>query len=211
MSEPCYKPYKVWDPLLRALHWWNAVTLLTQISLGTFIALLPEKIPHEFEESLITTHALVGYLFGAGLFTRVIWLFIGPPAARWKDMLPVTKKQRKTFLDTIKFYAGFLKGKAPLYKAHNPVAGIIYALFFIIASVQVVTGALTFNLADELREKSVFLEFHEVFYLLIVFYIIAHVFAVAVHEIVERHGLISAMFHGNKGFTEEEWESLKED
>ncbi|MBI5559910.1 MAG: cytochrome b/b6 domain-containing protein [Deltaproteobacteria bacterium] len=211
MVEPCYRPHKVWDPLLRALHWWNAAAVLILITLGTTIMVLGEELPHAVEDELITVHAAFGFLFGAGLMVRIIWLFTGPETARWKDLLPVTAKKRKVFWDTVRFYGGFLRGASPLYKAHNPFAGIVYAFFFAVASVQVISGAVTFNLPDKLRDKSVFLEVHETVYFLIIIYVATHVFAVVVHELVEGHGLISSMVNGNKAFTDGEWESLEDD
>ncbi|MBI5599400.1 MAG: cytochrome b/b6 domain-containing protein [Deltaproteobacteria bacterium] len=211
MTEPVYRMHRVWDPLLRALHWWNALTVLALVTLGTAIMFLGEDLPHAMEEGLITLHVLFGYLFAAGLLVRILWLFIGPQSAGWKDLLPITAGRRRTVLDTLKFYAGFLRGTPPLYKAHNPFAGMVYAVFFIIAAVQVGAGVVLVNLPDDLRDKSVSLELHEAGYILIMLYIAAHVFAVVVHELTERHGLISAMVNGDKGFTEEEWERLKDE
>ena len=147
-----YRYHSVWDPLLRGLHWWMVVTLLTQIALGVAIMLFGEELSEAGEETLLTLHTLFGYLFGAGLITRILWLLIGTPTARLGDMLPISKAKRAEFFSTIRYYLSFLKGEAPLYKAHNAFAGVVYAAFFLIASVQVVTGYLL--LGEEAEEHS---------------------------------------------------------
>lgn len=199
----------VWDILLRALHWWNAVTLLVQVTLGAVITSFTKETPETFEETFLTLHTVFGYLFAAGLFTRILWLFVGPPSARWQDLLPVTKGQRRVFWETLRFYAGFFKGAPPLYRGHNPFAGVIYAAFFVAAAVQVALGSALLTMTEKERDGSVFLEIHEFFYFFIILYIFAHVFAIVVHELTERKGLISAMVHGEKSFTEEELEEIE--
>ena len=180
-KDKVYGYHSVWDPLLRGLHWWMVVTLLTQIALGVAIMLFGEELSEAGEETLLTLHTLFGYLFGAGLITRILWLLIGTPTARLGDMLPISKAKRAEFFSTIRYYLGFLKGEAPLYKAHNAFAGVVYAAFFLIASVQVVTGQLL--LGEEAEEhshgavdaashhsESIFEELHEVGFYIIVSY-----------------------------------------
>lgn len=228
-NDNVYRFHPVWDPLLRGLHWWMAVTLLTQVALGVMIMLVGEEISEAGEETLLTLHTLFGYLFGAGLITRILWLFIcttptagGTSTAGLRDMLPISRAKRAEFLSTIRYYLGFLKGDPPLYKAHNAFAGVIYAAFFLIASVQVVTGYLL--LSEEAEEhshdaielashysESILSELHEVGFFLIIGYIVAHLTAVVVHEFVERRGLISSMVNGKKSFTDEEWKKFNDD
>lgn len=208
MANTSYHFYPIWDPLLRALHWWNAVMVALQIVTGSIMLIFGEGIPDDMLKSLANIHGVSGYMFAAGLFARILWLFIGPATASWRDLLPLTSNQRKTITDTLHYYVSFLRGTPPLYKAHNSFAGIIYFLFFIIAVIQVVTGVIVLNMPEDLRENSPLLDWHEFGYALIILYIIAHVFAVFVHEFVERHNLISSMIHGSKTFTEEEWQKL---
>ncbi|MBU2767824.1 cytochrome b/b6 domain-containing protein, partial [Acidithiobacillus ferrivorans] len=42
-------------------------------------------------------------------------------------------------------------------------------------------------------------------------FVIVHVALVIAHEVAGRHGLISAMIHGHKGFTESEHQALLAD
>ncbi len=53
-------------------------------------------------------------------------------------------------------------------------------------------------------------EVHETVFLLILLYIIAHLVAVFIHEIAEKRGIVSAMIHGKKTFTDDERDSILE-
>ena len=208
MSAQPYFFHAVWDHLLRVLHWWNAITLFSQIITGSIILIFGSEIHGGMKDNLVNVHSISGYMFAAGVLTRILWLFIGPPTARWRDLLPLTSSQRKVFMDTLRYYASALRKVPPLYLAHNPFAGIIYSIFFLAACAQVVTGVVMLNLPEELRSKSPLLIWHDAFYYFMIFYVVAHLFAVFIHELVERHGLISAMVHGSKTFKEEEWQRL---
>ena len=208
MSETTYHTRRVWDPVVRILHWWLAITLLVQIALGAiFLAEDLLGISEAGEEGLKWVHATVGYLFGAGLLARILWLFFAPGSGSWRDLLPVRPEQRTGLAATAAFYLKGLRGNPPFYRAHNPLAGLVYAAFFVIAAVQVITGATIFT-TSELGEG--WEEVHEIGFWLIVAYIIAHWVMVAVHEITETRSLVSAMIHGRKLFTTEELEHHSE-
>ena len=291
MSELEYRYYTVWDPLLRGLHWWNALTLLALVALGTAGLFLGDALEEPLYDTLTYTHALLGYLFGAGLLARLLWLFVGPREARLGDLLPIGRSGRNLFFATIRYYFSLLRGTPPIYKAHNTFAGVIYVAFFVVASIQVFSGVTMHNSVDEAGgqeavyspaeielalpeydeeetsrhtqnddnnnghrehdhgdsgskdtmetkgeaeppaaeeqtfqptpavtshgshshdegEETILEELHEFGYWFIMFFVLAHVFAVFVHELVEPRGLISAMVHGRKTFTKEEWREL---
>ena len=200
-----YYLYPVWDPLLRVLHWWNVLTLSFQIISGSIILILGSELNEITKAVLINMHFLNGYMFAGGLFTRLIWLFIGSPTALWKDLLPLTLAQRKIFIGTIRYYISGFKGSPPLYKAHNPFAGVIYIMFFAAAGMMVITGTIMLNLPEDVRREFPLIILHRYGYYFIIFYVISHISAVFIHELVERHNIISSMVHGKKTFTEEEW------
>lgn len=207
-SKTQYYFYDVWDQIIRVLHWWNVLTLSFQVISGSIILIFGSELKEVTKYILVTIHFITGYMFAGGLFTRIIWLFIGPNSASWKDLLPLTLEQRKIFVDTIKYYLNRFRGSPPLYIAHNPFAGVIYAVFFLIAGITVVTGTILLNLPQEIRREFIFITLHKFGYYLIMLYIIAHVSAVFIHELVERHNIISAMVHGKKTFTEDELQIL---
>lgn len=200
----------VWDPVTRYLHWHNAFFMAVQIA--TAVAFMAGG--HGEEDGpgrlLVTAHAASGFLFGAGLAARIIWLFVGPSTARLGDMLPVSPANQRVFGDTVRFYLRGLRGHRPLYLAHNPLAGPAYVLFFIVGAVQVVSGSMVLSMPESLRAEGLPLEVHEAGFFLLLLYIAAHIAAVFIHELTEDHGLVSAMINGRKTFTEDERDLLAE-
>lgn len=211
MNDERFGFLAVWDPVLRFLHWWNAGMMTAMVLTGAVFVIAGHDMKEEAEATLATVHALFGFLLGAGLFARVLWLFMGPPTARWTDMLPLSAGRKKVFRGTIGYYIRGLRGELPLYFGHNALAGAAYLAFFAVACTQIISGALFLGLPEALRGKSLSHEVHELGFLLILLFMAAHLAAVFVHEVRERHGLISAMVHGRKTFTEGERELLSED
>lgn len=205
----CFTP--VWDPVLRFLHWWNVSTMTVQVATGGIFMLAGRGLDKGLPAQLGTIHAIAGFLFGAGLVGRVFWLFVGPKTASWQDLLPLTSSQRRAIAETLRFYLRGFKGNGPLYLAHNAFAGLIYAAFFVVGAVSAASGSVLLALPDKLRGHTISKELHETCFILILGYIAAHLAAVFLHELTERHGLVAAMIHGKKTFTAVERETLDEE
>jgi Ni/Fe-hydrogenase 1 B-type cytochrome subunit len=203
MADTPYYARRVWDPVLRIIHWWVAIAVLLQFALGSVI--LSEEglgLSEGGEEILVTIHAIVGYAFGAGILARLLWLFLAPGSGSWRDVLPISQQQWRGLTATLKYYLGGFRGEPPFYRAHNPLAGLVYAIFFLIAATQAVTGATMFTGGEGIGET--WEEIHEIGFWLIVAFVVAHLVMVAVHEIKERRSIVSAMINGRKLFTEQE-------
>lgn len=210
MDEKTCRFLPAWDPVLRFLHWWNAAAMTAMAATGIVFMVCGPEIPEGTEYALISIHASVGFLFGAGVLARILWLFMGTETARWTDMLPISAHHRKVFVDTVRFYLRGFRGETPLYLAHNSFAGPIYLGFFILAAVQVASGSSMLGLPEEIRSKSMAQEVHATVFLLLLLYIIAHLAAVFIHEIAEKRGIVSAMIHGKKTFTDDERDYILE-
>jgi len=209
MTDTPYHARRVWDPVLRILHWWIAITVLLQIALGSVVlAEEPLGLAESGEEGLVTIHAIVGYVFGAGVLARILWLFLAPGSGSWRDILPVSAAQRRGLATTVAYYLRGFRGEPPFYRAHNPLAGVAYAGFFLIAASQAITGATLFTGGEAITET--WETVHETGYWLIVIFIIAHLAMVAVHEIKDRRSLVSAMINGRKLFTPDELQAHPE-
>jgi Ni/Fe-hydrogenase 1 B-type cytochrome subunit len=209
-EEQQYRPYPVWDTVLRLLHWWNAVTFLAQATTGA--ALLATDPAAAGRGSLVDIHSILGYAFAAGILARILWLFVGPPAASWRDLLPLSPARRRVFRETVRYYLGGFKGEPPLYFAHSPLAGVAYLTFFTVAALQVAAGAALLDVPAADRADSALRVWHRAGFFLLLAFVAAHLAAVAVHERVERHrGLVRAMFGGGKAFTGDEIARLADD
>lgn len=209
MSDTPLYARRVWDPVLRILHWWNALGVLLMIALGSVI--LTEDalgLSEVGEEALVMVHGSVGFALAAGILARILWLFVTPGSASWRDILPLSAKQRATAVATLRYYLKGLRSEPPFYRAHNPLAGLAYATFFVIAAVQVATGAILFSSQGELAEA--WEKVHEVGFFLIAAYVVIHIVMVFVHDAKEHHGLASAMISGRKLFTEREFQEHPE-
>lgn len=208
MSRQSYNLVIAWDPVLRFLHWWNVFFMSVQVTTGAAFMLSGDVLSKGLEARLIFIHAASGLLFGSGLFARIIWLFVGPQAASWRDMLPITSGQWSGIIETIRFYLRGFKGAISPCLAHNALAGPVYLGFIVIAVVQVASGSVLLGLPDKLRENSSALDLHAAGFALILAYIGAHLLAVFVHELTERHGIVPAMIHGRKTFTQSQTDEL---
>ncbi|MBI5886078.1 MAG: cytochrome b/b6 domain-containing protein [Deltaproteobacteria bacterium] len=210
MERQRYNLVTAWDPVLRFLHWWNVLFMSVQVATGAIFMLSGDGLGKGLEARLVFIHAASGFFFGAGLFGRILWLFVGPPSASWRDILPLTPVQWRSIGETIRFYLRGFKGALSPSLSHNAFAGPVYAAFFIIAAVQVASGSVLLGLPDKLRAKSFSLELHETGFALILAYAGAHVLAVFIHELIERHAIVAAMIHGRKTFTEAQTDELVE-
>lgn len=208
-----YKPVLVWSVFQRVIHWFIAIAVLLLIPLGLLIFSAEFlDMPDESVHLVMYIHASVGFVFGVFLLTRIIYLFTGPSTASWKDTVPHTASQWRLAAATVRYYLGGFKGKVPLYFGHNPFAGIAYTVFFAVGVLQATGGTIMFFLHGESHESVPMwlVDVHAVGAFIIILFLLAHLGALALHDIVERRGLASSMISGYKFFSDSEIEELPE-
>ena len=83
MSQSLTHSHRVFDPLLRLLHWVIALAIVWLIATSQ-IANLYEHTT--YEKTLWNLHILGGYVLTTGLLTRLLWGLVGPASARWRDL-----------------------------------------------------------------------------------------------------------------------------
>jgi Ni/Fe-hydrogenase 1 B-type cytochrome subunit len=225
----CFRSVRVYPAALRIIHWVNACSVLVLIPLGLFILAAGFlDMPDEGIHSIIIVHAAFGFVLASGALARMIYLFTGPPAVNWKDVLPHTKEQFALGKATLRYYLSGFRGKSPPYLSHNPVAGLFDTLLFIAFATQAASGITMFFMdigagAGEAIAHSMDLQakhnagppewiqlIHVAGAAFIIFFVLAHFAALAAHDAAERRGLLSSMISGRKFYSEKDWPSCPE-
>ncbi len=214
MNNPDYYIlYEVWDPLLRLLHWLNAICVLILIVLGGTLYLRDTlELTTSAVDLIASFHVYTGYILAAVVLIRWIWLFTGPPLSTWQDIVPHKKGQIKVLKDTIRFYLKMFKVEPPFYVAHNPFAGMAYMVFFVVVGIQIIEGLILsqtpLSQAGVRDAPELLVMSHRIGFVIIILFVIAHIVALVVHELVERRSIVSSMIHGSKVFRLDELERV---
>lgn len=187
---------RVYDPVLRSIHAWNAlavVLLLLGGRVGEWLGYAPEAA------SLWRFHVWTGYGLVLGLVARLVWGLVGPRhaglAALWQPRVWwAALRSRQLFT-------------APREWGHHAPATAVYLLLYALLLVMAATGLalaaieqgrgpLYLWLGHDATLGAVFREPHELIEHVILVFVVIHIAALILHEI--RHGvpLAQAMVSG---------------
>lgn len=164
---------KVWDPLVRLFHWSLAACIL-----GAFLV-----------EEGDTAHQLLGYTALVLVAVRLLWGFVGPRHARFRDFVRGPRAVGTYVRERI-------AGTSRRRLGHNPAAAVM--ILTLLAGVTAVgmTGWMqtwhAFWGAEWLEEL------HEALAWGLLAFIGVHVLAAVVESVHYRENLIAAMVHGRK-------------
>ncbi|MCW2308031.1 cytochrome b/b6 domain-containing protein [Rhodobium gokarnense] len=115
---------RLWDPVVRILHWALLVAFAAAWILG------------EFGPADMTYHFWAGYTVAGIVVLRVIWGFIGPKPARFSSFVKGPGK--------VLAYAGTMFSRKPSNLAgHNPVGAIFVVAILALLALQVMTGLVS--------------------------------------------------------------------
>lgn len=193
----------VWDPAVRIAHW--------LLALAFAIAYLTAE---EETDSPDLLHVWGGYVVGAIIAFRVIWGFVGPRHARFRDFVygPAT---------TLKYLVELSRGRAMRYLGHSPAGGAMAVALLVCLAGTVGTGLIAYGeqgkgplagvvtvtpsprISESLGEKqaneeSLAAELHAALANLTLVLVVFHVLGVGLASYVHRENLISAMINGRK-------------
>lgn len=128
MLHPKTHVRRVYDPLLRALHWIIALSVVLLIASSQ----LAEAFEHgPWEDTIWNLHILAGYGLTAGLLTRLLWSLVGPASARWRDLWHPT-----VWKDSLKN----LRLPSAHRVGHDPIASLAYLFAYGVMALMVVSG-----------------------------------------------------------------------
>jgi len=202
-----------WDWQTRALHWVNALLVITLVllivGLDGMASLGVEKAVRRPVKEL---HAYIGHIFIVTLALRIIWGFVGNRYARFSDMIPFTREKFMALGQDIKWVFSGFRGESARVAGHDPLASLLYLALFIVLISQAITGLLLSGaefkmfpgvlLSGGLEKEAAeaLEEVHEFGLFFLYFYMAAHISGLVLHEVKQRTGLFSSMIHGKKYF-----------
>ena len=164
---------KVWDPLVRVLHW-----SLASVFLANFIT-----------EGGDPLHNWLGYaaLFLIGV--RFVWGWIGSRHARFSDWVRGPRALRHYLRERV-------AGRSRRQLGHNPAAGAMMLALLIGVALVGVSGWL--QTTDRFFGAQWLEELHEVLAYGVLTMVGLHVAAAVSESMHYRENLIASMFHGRK-------------
>ncbi len=107
-NDPTGQVY-VWDKFVRVFHW----TMVTGFLIAYFT-----------EEDVMALHAWAGYVVGALVVARIVWGFVGPERARFRDFVtdPVT---------AIRYVVDLLLLRSKRHLGHSPAGGAMVVVLLV--------------------------------------------------------------------------------
>ncbi|WP_255486307.1 cytochrome b/b6 domain-containing protein [Luteimonas sp. MC1782] len=164
---------KVWDPLLRLVHWSLAACILA--------AFLVEEGD--------TAHRLLGYTALGLIAFRVLWGLVGPRHARFREWVRGPRA-----------VAGYVRerlaGRSRRRLGHNPAAAVMILLLMAGVAAVGMTGWM--QTWDAFRGAEWLEDTHEALAWGLLGLIGFHVLAAITESLHYRENLIAAMLHGRK-------------
>lgn len=129
--------YRVWGKPIRVFHWLNLLLVLSLIFVG-LIMLFKREIgitSLEAKIGLKELHVVIGYLFAANLFIRILWGFLGDRFAKFSSNMPKIAEIKK-------YKAALRKGDNPQYIGHNPVGKLAVVIIMLTLVIIMLTGLI---------------------------------------------------------------------
>ncbi len=191
---------RVWDPLVRILHW----TLVVAFFVAYFTG-----------EDAPPLHEWMGYLVLAVVIVRIVWGFAGSKHARFSDFVRGPG-------EVVQNMKGIVTLSAKRYLGHSPAGGAMVLLLIAMLVATTVTGILgdqeyesgspiasamansdsrdikDDNGHEQEREEGPLVELHEVLANLTLALVFLHIAGVLIASFSHRENLIASMFTGRK-------------
>jgi Ni/Fe-hydrogenase 1 B-type cytochrome subunit len=144
VSAPELERRYVWDRVIRAVHWTLFASIAALAFTGFYIADPFLAASGEARGRFVMgwmrqVHFLGAIAFSLAVATRLIWLFAGPPQARWRELIPTSRARLRELAAVARYYL-WPRGEPPVHEGHNPLAGLSYLAFYALAIAMTVTG-----------------------------------------------------------------------
>lgn len=202
METLTYQREKVYDPVLRILHAWNALAILLLI-MSVWLEDMAGKMVDE--DVIWQFHIVLGYGLTLGLIARIIWGLVGPSHARFSDMWHPAAWWRA--IRNFNFRSQPRLGHDMLASgAYLAVYGLLLVMAVTglgLAAAEFDTGPFHAWFADVAWNEDWFEEPHEIIYNLLMLFVVIHIAALIWHECKDKIPLAQAMVSGYKYLPQE--------
>lgn len=195
------KEIRVWDPLLRLFHW----TLLGSFcaawfSQGELFESLQDRLSGELLQEV---HVWAGYAIAALLLFRLLWGFVGPRYARFRDFVHRPG-------ETLAYLTAVLTLRAPRHLGHNPAGGAMIVALLLSLLATIVSGLALYGADKGLGPLAGLLaaasdrtidgikEAHELATNFTLLLVVGHLIGVVWESLLHRENLVRAMITGRK-------------
>jgi cytochrome b len=168
------KEIKVWDLLVRLLHWSLVVSVV-----GAWLTREGDELRHE----------QLGYAALAIVAVRLVWGFIGSRYARFGDFV---RSPGKTFA----YLSAVVARREPHYVGHNPLGG--WMIVMLLATIAVICGTGWLYTTDAYWGVAWVGELHEGATDFLIALVALHVAGVVFTSIRQKENLVKAMITGTK-------------
>lgn len=168
------KMVKVWDPLVRGVHWALVVCVIGDFALN---------------EPGSAAHRWLGYVAAGLVVLRVMWGFFGTPHARFSDFFPTASR-------LVPYVRALLRGREPRMVGHNPLAALMMLTLLVLVLALGVTGFLLGT--DAFWGSESMLGFHDVLANTLILLVAVHAAAAIIESIRHRENLVWSMVTGKK-------------
>jgi cytochrome b len=165
---------KVWDPLVRILHWTLALACIANLS-----------VLRDADES----HEYVGYAALAAVAIRILWGVIGSQHARFGDFIPGPRR-------LVSYCGELMRGREPRYLGHNPAGAVMMMLLVFLVAIVGLSGWMMGT--DRFWGVEWVETLHEMAANLIFACAVLHVMGAVVESVRHRENLILSMITGRK-------------
>lgn len=195
---------KVYDPVLRLIHWILALSVIG-LALSGFVAAELVEDNQALEKAVWTIHIWLGWALSASLVARVVWGVVGPQHARWREMW-----QPRVWWASVR-RTGARSGEAEVSRGprwgHDAVASAAYLGLWALVAAMVGTGIvlaaaehnagpLAAQWLDRFDAAHLLEEVHELAAWLILGFVATHVGAMIWHEWREGRPVAQSMVSG---------------
>jgi Ni/Fe-hydrogenase 1 B-type cytochrome subunit len=215
-ADPPEHAVYVFDAVVRLTHWVIALAIVVLAVTGLLLARPVLAAPGEAGQRFVTGITKVVHFYASIAFTlavaaRLVWLVIGPPYARWTEMIPVHKERFRQVVESFKFYA-FLRKSEPHYAGHNALAGVAYGGILALYLVQIATGFALYGLDASVNSPMRYFQallpwlggaqtarwIHHGIMWVIILFTIQHLYSLWLSSKIDKNGEVDSMFSGYK-------------